>query len=226
MNPTLGGREWALLVTLSVLWGATFYFVEIALVDLPVFTLVAARVAPAAAVLVAVTYLTGHRLPTSAALWRTFLVMGVLNCLVPFSLIFWGQVRIEGGLAAICNGMTPLFSVILAHYFGRDERLTVPRLAGVGLGLGGVAFLVGPEAADGFGPDGFGPGGIGQLAVLQGLREFREPLGGILHITLLREIGEGFEVNKMDEAVVVESIHWLRERASSVAGRVGSLATG
>ena len=66
----------------------------------------------------------------------------------------------------------------------------------------------------------------GQLAVLQGLREFREHLGGILHITLLREIGEGFEVNKMDEAVVVESIHWLRERASSVAGRVGSLATG
>ena len=54
MNPTLGSREWALLVTLSVLWGATFYFVEIALVDLPVATLVAARVAPAAVVLVAV----------------------------------------------------------------------------------------------------------------------------------------------------------------------------
>lgn len=66
----------------------------------------------------------------------------------------------------------------------------------------------------------------GQLAVLRGLREFREHLGGILHITLLRDIGDAFEVNEMDEAVVVDSIHWLRERASSVAERGGSLATG
>ncbi len=167
MNPTLGGREWALLVTLSVLWGATFYFVEIALVDLPVFTLVAARVTPAAVVLVVVVYVTGHRLPTCAGLWRAFLVMGVLNCLVPFSLIFWGQGRIEGGVAAICNAMTPLFTVVAAHFLGRDERLTAPRLVGVGLGLAGVALLVVPKVAHGA-ADGIGWVGAGQLAVLAG----------------------------------------------------------
>lgn len=163
MNPTLGAREWVLLVTLSVLWGATFYFVEVALVDLPVLTLVAARVALAAIVLVAVLHATGRCLPRCPAIWRAFLVMGVINCLVPFSLIFWGQVRIEGGLAAICNGMTPLFSVVMAHFFRPDGRLTVPRLIGVGLGLGGVAMLVVPEAIGGISWV-----GVGQLAVLAG----------------------------------------------------------
>ena len=72
--------------------------------------------------------------------------MGALNNLIPFSLIFWGQTRITGGLAAILNATTPLFTVVLAHLLTRDERMTPSRLGGVLLGVAGVAVLIGPAA--------------------------------------------------------------------------------
>lgn len=71
---------------------------------------------------------------------------------------------------------------------------------------------------------------MGKLEVLQGLREFREHLGGTLHITLLRDIGDGVEVNEMDEALVLESIHWLRDRyerhAQGTGARVATMVSG
>jgi drug/metabolite transporter (DMT)-like permease len=82
------------------------------------------------------------------ALWGASLVMGALNNLIPFSLIFWGQTRITGGLAAIVNATTPLFTVVLAHLLTRDERMTPNRLGGVLLGGAGVVLLIGPAALD------------------------------------------------------------------------------
>jgi drug/metabolite transporter (DMT)-like permease len=77
--------------------------------------------------------------------------MGALNNLIPFSLIFWGQTAITGGLASILNATTPLFAVVLAHWLTRDERITGGRLVGLALGIGGVAVLIGPEALQGVG---------------------------------------------------------------------------
>ena len=89
--------------------------------------------------------------------------MGALNNVVPFSLITWGQVQIESGLASILNATTPLFTVALAHYLTRDERMTPGKLAGVALGVAGVAVLIGPTALAGLGSY-----GLGQVAVLGG----------------------------------------------------------
>jgi drug/metabolite transporter (DMT)-like permease len=143
---TMGPIEWALLCTLSVLWGGTFFFAEVALQEVGPLTLVLARVGLAAVALVLMVYATGHRLPASLALWGTFFVMGVLNNLIQFSLIFWGQTRITGGLAAILNATTPLFTVVIAHFLTRDEQMSANRLAGVLLGIVGVAITIGPDA--------------------------------------------------------------------------------
>jgi drug/metabolite transporter (DMT)-like permease len=144
-NP-MGALEWLLLIALSVLWGGTFFFAEIALEELRPLTLVLCRVGLAAAALVILVYATGRQMPVGAAVWGAFLIMGVLNNLIPFSLIFWGQTRITGSLAAILNATTPLFTVVLAHLLTRDERLTPNRLAGVILGLAGVVMMIGPQA--------------------------------------------------------------------------------
>jgi drug/metabolite transporter (DMT)-like permease len=136
--------DWALLVALSVLWGGTFLFAEVALAEVRPITLVFARVGIAAGALLLAVYASGQRMPRSMALWSAFLVMGALNNLIPFSLIFWGQTRITGGLAAILNATTPLFTVVLAHFLTRDERMTPSRLGGVLLGVAGVAALIGP----------------------------------------------------------------------------------
>jgi drug/metabolite transporter (DMT)-like permease len=144
IGATMGPLEWALLITLSVLWGGTFFFAEVALEEVRPLTLVFARVGLAAIALVLAVHATGQRMPTDVALWAAFFVMGALNNVIPFSLIFWGQTRITGGLAALLNATTPLFTVVVAHFLTRDERLTPHRLGGVLLGLLGVIVMIGP----------------------------------------------------------------------------------
>ncbi len=164
-NPTMSGRDWLLLVTLSVLWGGSFFFSEVALAELGPLTVVLGRVGFAALALVGFVYLAGHRLPSAPGLWGAFLVMGALNNLIPFSLIVWAQVSIDSGLAAILNATTPLFTVVLAHFLTRDERMTRGRFAGVVFGIAGVAVLVGPEALGQLGA-GLSTAGLAQLAVI------------------------------------------------------------
>ena len=150
-RPALRGTEWLLLIALSVLWGGSFFFTEVALTALPPFTVVLGRVGFAACALLLLVPLSGHRLPRTLRPWGVFLVLGGLNNLIPFSLIAWGQTEIASALASILNATTPLFTVVLAHLLTRDERLTPARLAGVLAGLAGVILMIGPAALTGLG---------------------------------------------------------------------------
>ena len=157
----MGPAEWAMMIGLSLLWSATFFFVEIGLREIGPFWLVTGRVAFGAATLWALVFALGVPRPKSAADWRDLLIMGLLNNAIPFTLIFWGQVYISAGLASILNATTPIFGVIVAHLFLADERASVLKTIGVLFGLGGVIVLIGPEALDGL------TGSLwGQLAVV------------------------------------------------------------
>lgn len=144
----MSAAEWALLVFLSVLWGGSFFFNHVAVAVLPPFTVVAVRVSLAAAILWLVVLARGVPVPGSAGAWAAFMVMGLFNNAVPFSLIVWSQSHIASGVAAILNASTPLFAVLLAP-LAINERLTAGRLAGVLLGLGGVAVMMGGAALQG-----------------------------------------------------------------------------
>lgn len=141
--------EWLLLLTLSVLWGGSFFFGEVALDELPPLTLVLGRVGLAAIALNLVVLVAGHQMPRDAKLWGAFLIMGALNSFIPFSLIFWGQTEITSGLASILNATTPLWTVVLAHLLTKDERLSRNKLAGIVFGLVGVVVMIGPAALGG-----------------------------------------------------------------------------
>ncbi|HYE00641.1 MAG TPA: DMT family transporter [Alphaproteobacteria bacterium] len=150
----MGAGQWAMLVALSGLWGGSFFFGKVAVAELPPFTIVLGRVGLAALALLLVLKAAGHALPRGRGVWRAFFAMGLLNNLLPFCLIVWGQTQIASGLAAILNATTPLFAVVLAHVLTPDERLTPARLGGVLCGIAGVAAMVGPAAlAEGFGAD-------------------------------------------------------------------------
>lgn len=155
------GVEWALLLTLSVLWGGSFFFVGVAVHDLPPFTIVVLRVALAALALLVVMKVIGLSLPRDGRIWVALFCMGFLNNVVPFSLIVWGQTHIASGAASILNATTPRFTVLVAHRLTDDEKMTRGRLAGVILGLAGVAVMVGGTALQSLGAD-----VIAQLAVL------------------------------------------------------------
>lgn len=149
----MGGREWATLLVLSVLWGGSFFFNGVAVRELPSLTIVWLRVASAAVALQIVLDLVGRRTPKERRVWLAFIGMGLLNNVLPFALIVWGQHRIASGLASILNATTPLFTVLVAHLMTRDEKLTPLKAAGVVVGFFGVAVMIGPDALHGLGGD-------------------------------------------------------------------------
>lgn len=154
-------KEWLVLVSLSVLWGGSFFFVGVAVKTLPPLVIVALRVSLAAAVLITVVAWRQLPFPVTWPIWRKFLAMGVINNVIPFCLIVWGQTQIASGLASILNATTPVFTVLVAHLLTRDERLSWTKGTGVLLGLVGVAVMLGKEAADNSAST-----SVGQLAVL------------------------------------------------------------
>lgn len=151
ISRSMGFKEWAMLIVLSILWGGSFFFVGVAVKELTPFVIVFFRVGLAAVVLLGVVYLSGQRMPSSPKIWLSFLVMGILNNLIPFSLIVWGQTHIESGLASILNATTPIFSVVLAHLLTKEEKLTTLKLIGVLIGWMGVIVLIGFESLKGLG---------------------------------------------------------------------------
>lgn len=139
----MSAADWLLLVTLSILWGGSFFFAKIAVAELPPLTVALGRVALAAAGLLLLARIAGVAMPGGVA---PFAVMGLLNNVVPFSLIFWGQTHIPSGLAAILNATTPLFTVLVAHAATADEKLNGGRIAGLLFGFAGVVTMIGPDA--------------------------------------------------------------------------------
>lgn len=142
------GQDWILLWTLSLLWGGSFLFVELALAGLPPLTVVWARVALAAAILGGVLRINRTPFPPRAS-WPALLVMGLVNNVVPFTLFVLAQGQITGALASVLNATTPLFTVLVAHLATGDERLTRWKAAGVALGFGGVVAMMAGEDLDG-----------------------------------------------------------------------------
>ncbi|AZY94826.1 DMT family transporter [Paracoccus sp. Arc7-R13] len=157
----MSASDWGLLLLLSLIWGGSFFLIALIVGHMPVLWVVALRVMIAAAVLWAIVLATGRALPRGAGLWGAFLVMGVLNNAIPFGLIVWAQGFIPAGLASILNATTPLFTVLVSTLVLADERAGLMRLAGVALGLGGVAVMIGVDELAGH-----GHGVLPQLAML------------------------------------------------------------
>ena len=151
INKRMGVVEWLLLILLSLVWGGSFFFIEVMLTQWQPLTIVLGRVSIAAVVLNIVVRFSGHRMPADLKVWGTFLFMGLINNLIPFSLISFGQTQISSSLASILNATTPVWTVLLAHFLTRDEILTKNRFAGVIAGVIGVVIMIGWDALGGLG---------------------------------------------------------------------------
>jgi len=149
INTSMTARVWAMLVLLSILWGGSFFFVGIAVTELPPLTIVTLRVGIATLTLWIIVFMLGLRPPKNLRVWGTFLGMGLLNNVIPFVLIVWGQTQIASGLASILNAATPIFTVVVAGVLLPDERMTPLKLVGVAVGFIGVVVMIGLPALTG-----------------------------------------------------------------------------
>lgn len=160
---SLSSRAWTELLLLSAIWGGSFLSIRIALDEIGFFTSVAHRVGWAAILLWAVVLLLRVPVPRNPRIWGAFFVMGLLNNVIPFSLMAWGQLHIETGLTSIFNAGSAIFGVLVAAVFFADERLTPRKLVGVALGFFGVAVAIGLDSFTNFNIR-----SLAQLAVIAG----------------------------------------------------------
>jgi len=145
MTMQMSRADWAILLILAVLWGGSFFFIGIAIHSLAPMTLVLLRVSLASAFLWIWRLIRRQPLGLSAGIAPALLVLALLNNVLPFILFAWAQRTIPSGLASILNATTPIWGVLVAHSFTHDERMTLPKLAGVVLGFVGVAVMIGAD---------------------------------------------------------------------------------
>jgi len=160
---TLSARAWAELLLLGLIWGASFLAIRIALDEVPVVTVVLHRTGWAMLVLWIVVAVMRLPVPRDPRIWGAFLVMGLLNNVIPFGLMTWGQLHIETGLTSILNAATAILAVIVAALVFPDEKLTKRKVIGVTLGFLSVVTTIGLSALTSFDPR-----SLSQLAVLGG----------------------------------------------------------
>lgn len=142
-HPMAAG-DWGALVLLSLIWGGSFFFGKVAIAEIPPLTMVFARVTIGAGALYVIARLAGVRLPLNRRLMAEFALLALIANIIPFGLIAWSQQHIPSGLSSILNAATPLFTVLVAQAFTRDEKFTAGKLVGVSLGFAGVAVMMGP----------------------------------------------------------------------------------
>lgn len=145
MEQKMSALTWGLLALLGLIWGGSFFFARIAVVEVPPLTLVFLRLSIAAVALH--IYIGGRSgiYPLLKSRWREFVVLGILNNALPHALIFFGQTRIGAGLASILNATTPIWTVLIANYLTSDEKLSSAKIIGCLTGLLGTVVLIGPS---------------------------------------------------------------------------------
>jgi drug/metabolite transporter (DMT)-like permease len=137
------------IVALALLWGPAFLFMKVAVQEIPPLTVAATRVSLGAALLYLILRFQGRSLPKFGSSWRHFAVMGLAANALPFALLSWGQQYIDSALAAILVGAVPLFTIFLAHFFTVDDRLSLNKMVGIPVGVGGLVLLFIPALFDG-----------------------------------------------------------------------------
>ena len=150
-QPAISSAVWGMLLFLGLLWGGSFFFARIAVAQVPPLMLVLMRVVIAAAALHLYLAARGEWGALMRQPLLPYLLLGLLNNAIPFSLLFAGQTELGAGLAAILNALTPFWTVMAANFLTADEKLTANKAAGIALGVAGAAVIIGPAAFSGLG---------------------------------------------------------------------------
>jgi drug/metabolite transporter (DMT)-like permease len=138
-----------LLLILGVIWGSSYLLIKVAVADVPALTLVAGRLTLATLIMGSFLRILGLSMPRDRRMWQVYLVLGLLNTALPYSLISWGEQHIPSVLAALLSAVMPILTVILVYFFGEDEKVSLAKIGGVIIGFAGVGLLILPELDQG-----------------------------------------------------------------------------
>jgi drug/metabolite transporter (DMT)-like permease len=153
-------KHWLVFILLGAIWSSSFMWIKIAVQEIGPITLVAFRVLFGLFFGIVVIFIQGVQLPRSFRVWSPLLVLGLINVAIPFFLISWGEQSIDSAVASILDATVPLFTILIAHYLLRDDKMTWPKVLGLLIGFAGVIVLMSKDVGASFGSL------LGQLAVV------------------------------------------------------------
>lgn len=142
-------KNLVLLLLLASLWGPSFLFIKVAVLEISPLQLAALRIGLAALILNIILLLKGQRLTANLSFWKHVLIAGLFAHTIPFLLINWGEQYIDSSLASILNGLTPLSTIVIANVMVTDEKITAQKVIGVVIGFLGLVVLVVPNMISG-----------------------------------------------------------------------------
>jgi len=148
-GPTL--RDWAQLLSLGLIWGASFMAVSIATRGLGPLSIAAGRITLGALALLMLSRALRLPLPSlhgpqPGKVWASAAGLGFFSMVLPFFLLSWGQARVPSGFAGVSMAMSPLLTIVLAHFLISGERMSAAKIIGMSIGFAGVVVLIGPAA--------------------------------------------------------------------------------
>ena len=161
LNQKMELRHWAILICIGTMFASSFVFHRVAVPEIPTITITAVRSILASIISLIMLRAMSLSLPPLGRGWLPLMFLGVMQVAIPFLLVAWGMQYVKSGLAGILMSVGPIYTVLLAHFFTKDERFTPLRSMGVLLGMGGVIVLIGPSALEGFGEH-----LLGQMAIM------------------------------------------------------------
>ena len=135
----------ALLLLLALLWGSSYPLTKVSVHEIPMMTYSLGRTVIGAVILWLVLRFNGQQLPGWDPIWIHLTIMALVHNAAPYVLVAWGSQTVDSGLAAIITSTAPLFTIILAHYLVSDDRMTLAKLIGVLIAIGGMIALLGPS---------------------------------------------------------------------------------
>ena len=162
-------KNFLLLLFLASLWGPSFLFIKIAVVEIPPITLAAWRIFVAAIVINIYLYARGGAFIKDIQFWKHVTIAGFFAHALPFVLINWGEQFIDSALASILNGLTPIFTIVMANFVIQDDRMDLGKVIGAIFGFIGLVILVLPSLVSGFQANTMGIFAVGIAAASYGV---------------------------------------------------------
>lgn len=135
-------KHWLVFLLLGAIWSSSFMWIKIAIQEVGPVTLVAFRVSFGLLFGIAVILIQRVQLPRTLKAWTPILILGLTNVAIPFFLISWGEQYIDSAVASILDATVPLFTIVFANIFLKDDKMTLPKVAGLVFGFIGVVILM------------------------------------------------------------------------------------
>jgi len=129
------------VLALGIIWGSTWLAIKFGLEDAPPFFSASLRFVLAFLLLFILLKFKKYKFPTSLQYWKNTTFITIFMFIIPYALVYWGEIYVSSGLSAVLFSTQSLFVIILAHFIKKDEKANLQKIFGLLLGLFGLILI-------------------------------------------------------------------------------------